>query len=92
MKIKSGFILKEVENENEPKSAIVIAVGPASKILKGYIKLNETACDLWHGIEKGLSVDEIVEEFVKNYDVTKEQAQLDVNEIINSLEKIGVIE
>ncbi len=92
MKIKSGFILKEVENENEPKSAIVIAVGPASKVLKGYIKLNETACDLWHLIEKGLSVEEIVEEFVKTYDVTEEQATNDVKELISSLEKIGVIE
>ena len=47
MKIKQGFILREVAG-----SYLVVAVGEAVKRFNGVINLNETGAFLWRLLEK----------------------------------------
>lgn len=41
---------------------------------KKYYQLNETASLIWRGLEKRLSLSEIVQDMIERYDVTREQA------------------
>ena len=56
MKIKNGFIVREVGGEN-----VVVPVGEMSKVFHGMINLNETGAFLWkffsqeHTLEEGVS-------------------------------------
>ena len=88
MRIKKGFVLREVAGQN-----MVIATGEASKDFHGMIKLNATGADVWKDIEKGLSKEEIAQRIVDNYeDIEMEEALLKVEKFLNTLQDAGIIE
>lgn len=87
MKIKEGFVLREVANQ-----AIVIAVGKASESFKGMIKMNQTSKDIWNYIQKGLDVEDIVLEMKKKYDVDETVIRKDVLYIISVLRENNILE
>ena len=87
MKIKEGFVLREVANQ-----AIVIAVGKASESFKGMIKMNQTSKDIWNYIQKGLDVEDIVLEMKKKYDVDETVIRKDVLYIISVLREHNILE
>ena len=80
MKIKEGFILREVAG-----NFIVVAVGEAVKTYNGVIKLNETSAFLWNKLVKGATEDELVDALLEEYDVEKEVAVKGVQSFINRL-------
>lgn len=87
MKIKEGFVLREVANQ-----AIVIAVGKASESFKGMIKMNKTSKDIWDYIQKGLDVEDIVLEMKKKYDIDESVIRKDVLYIISVLKENHILE
>jgi hypothetical protein len=51
---------------------------------KKYYQLNETAMVIWKGLEKGLTSHEIANELVTSYEISREDALLNVeNTLIN---------
>ena len=86
MKIKDGFVLREVAGQ-----AVVIAVGEASKEFHGMINLNATGKLVWQGIEQGLTEAEIVGKLVDQYDVTADKAQVDVHRMIEKMSTACVL-
>ena len=80
MKIKKGFILREVAG-----SFIVVAVGEAVKTYNGLITLNETSAFLWNILVKGATEEELVDALLSEYDVEKEEAIKGVKLFINKL-------
>ena len=87
MKIKEGFVLREVANQ-----AIVIAVGKASESFKGMIKMNQTSKDIWNYIQNRLDVEDIVLEMKKKYDVDETVIRKDVLYIISVLREHNILE
>ena len=87
MKIKEGFVLREVANQ-----AIVIAVGKASESFKGMIKMNQTSKDIWNYIQNGVDVEDIVLEMKKKYDVDETVIRKDVLYIISVLRENNILE
>ena len=87
MKIKEGFVLREVANQ-----AMVIAVGEASKSFKGMIKMNHTSKDIWNYIKAGLDQDGIVLEMMKKYEADEETIRKDVKYIIGVLKEHKIVE
>ena len=73
MRIKEGFVLREVAGQN-----VVIATGEASKSFHGMIKLNETGRVIWEGLAAGKSNERIAADLTAAYDVSAEQAASDV--------------
>lgn len=73
MRIKEGFVLREVAGQN-----VVIATGEASKTFHGMIKLNETGRVIWEGLAAGKADDQIVADLTAAYDVSAEKAAADV--------------
>ena len=80
MRIKDGFVLREVAGQN-----MVIATGEASKNFHGMIKLNSTGKDIWQGLQEGLSEEEIIERLREKYQVDAERAGQDVKEFLNKM-------
>ncbi len=86
MKIKSGFILREVAG-----SYLVVAVGSRVKQFNGMINLNETGAFLWKLLEKGTTEEEAVAAMLGAYDVDEEIAKADVKAFIAKLTEAGVL-
>ena len=87
MKIKEGFVLRTVMGKT-----VAVAVGPLSKSFRGMIKLNDTARDIWRGIEDGLDETGVADKLCQTYAVTEEKALDDVRKMISLLRDNGVIE
>ena len=88
MKIKEGFVLREVAGSN-----VVVAVGKASFSFKGLVNLNETGTFLFKELEKGVeSEEELVLKLINAYDVDEFRATEDVNAFLRELKGAGIIE
>lgn len=80
MKIKKGFILRKVGEEN-----IVVPIGSASKDFHGMVKLNESGAFLWEFFESEHTQEEAVCALLAEYDVDEERAKKDVQTFVDTL-------
>lgn len=87
MKIKKGFVVREVGGET-----VVVPVGAMSKSFHGMINLNETGAFLWSFFQTEHSVEEGVKALLGEYDVDAEIAKLDVEKFVATLTKNGFAE
>lgn len=87
MKIKNGFVKREVAGNN-----VVVAIGEAAEKFNGMMKLNDTGSFIWSKLEDGLDRDSIVKSVIEAYDVDKATAVKGVDSFIGELEKIGCVE
>ena len=88
MKIKEGFVMREVMGE-----AVVIPVGETSENFHGMIKLNQTGADIWKGVAEGLSEEEIAKSLMEKYgDVEFERALEGTRKIIGMMKDEGILE
>lgn len=93
MKIAKGFKLKVLQGkEGEKEKGVVITVGEASKKLNGVITLNETATYIFQSISNGMTLEQIADEMLKEYEVEREVLIDDILEIVEELRKIGAID
>ena len=86
MKIKEGFILREVAG-----NYIVVAVGDAVKGFNGVINLNETGAFLWRILEKGSDKKGLLDALLSEYDVSEDIAAKDVKTFIDKLTEAGLV-
>ena len=89
MKIKKGFVLREVCGEN-----VIVGEGLGAINFGKLLALNETAAWLWkQAVASGdFTIESLAEKLCEEYDVTKEQAKADVAEMTAEWQKVGVIE
>ncbi len=87
MKIKDGFVRREVAGNN-----VVVAVGEAAEKFSGMMKLNDTGCFIWKKLESGMTREELVKSMTDAYDVDEKTAYKGIDSFISELEKIGCIE
>lgn len=88
MKIKNGFILRDVGNKT-----FVVAVGELSKTFNGMITLNETGKYIWQLLDNEITEEEIVAKIMEKYtDAPMELVKKDVCDFIQKLKKDGVLE
>ena len=87
MKIKNGFVIRQVGGEH-----VVVPVGERSKEFHGMINMNVTGAFLWNFFSEEHSLAEGVEALCKEYQVDKERAETDVQRFIDVLERNGFTE
>ena len=87
MKIKEGFMLKQVCEE-----FMVVPVGAASVDFKSVIRLNETGAFLWNLLEKGATKEDMLKDNLDEYDVSAEIASADIDTFILKLTDAGIID
>ena len=86
MKIKEGFIIREVAG-----NFIVVAVGSAVKQFNGVITLNETGSFLWKKLQDGCEKQDLVNALLEEYEVSEEIALADVSAFIDKLDNAGLL-
>ncbi len=87
MKIKSGYLLREVAD-----SYVVVPVGRTTLDFNGMITLNEAGALLWKELLIGANVDRLCEVLLETYDVEQKQANSDVDKFINKLKEADLLE
>ena len=87
MKIRDGFVVREVAGQS-----IVVALGDATKVFNGMIKLNETGRIIWDMLSAGAQKEEIVERIMGEYEIDRETVEGDVDGFINTLQGAKILE
>ena len=89
MKLKEGFVLREVCGEQ-----VIMGEGIGALDFGRLLCLNETAAFLWQkATEQGdFSIESLTDKLCEEYDVAREQAITDVNTIVDEWKKVGVVE
>lgn len=89
MKIKSGFVLREVCGEN-----VIVGEGLGVVNFGKLLALNETAAWLWKEAQTmgDFNVELLAERLCESYDVESDVAKADVTAIIADWQDAGVIE
>lgn len=89
MKIKKGFVLRDVCGEH-----VIAGEGLGAVNFGRLLCLNETAAWLWkEALDIGdFTIEMLADRLCEEYEVTMEEAQKDVADIVNEWLQVGVIE
>ncbi|MCD8370944.1 MAG: PqqD family protein [Clostridiales bacterium] len=87
MKIREGFVLRKVAGK-----FVVVANGPAIRILNGMIKLNDTGAFCWDHLLKGASSEDLEGALISEYGISEEQAKADVRAFLDTLRGAGCLD
>ena len=88
MKIKAGFILRDVAGKT-----FVVATGELSKNFKGMITLNETGKCIWKLLENDNTKEEIVDKMLEVYEgVERSIVENDVELFVEKLVRDNILE
>ncbi len=86
MKIKDGFVLRNICNE-----FIVVAVGRQTLDFKGLIKLNESGAFLWEQLKADRTEDDLLQALLAEYAVDEATAKADVAAFLTSLKEADLL-
>ena len=89
MNIKKGFVLREVCGEH-----VIVGEGLGAVNFGKLLALNESAAWLWKQAQEmgEFSVESLASRLCEEYEVTPDDAQKDVADILNEWRSVGVIE
>ena len=87
MKIKDGFILREVAG-----NSVVVAVGKRAKEFNGVINLSGAGADIWKHLQKDISKEELIDRLLEEYDVEREVLTKDVDSFLQKIGEAGLLE
>ncbi len=87
MKIKDGFVIRQVGGEH-----VVVPVGERSKEFHGMINMNETGAFLWKFFTAEHTIEEGVDVLCAEYNVDRAVAETDVNRFADILQRNGFAE
>jgi hypothetical protein len=89
MKLKDGFVIREVCGKN-----VIVGEGLEAINFGKLLTLNETAAWLWKKCEElgEFTVEELADELCQEYNVSTDEARQDVSETITVWQHSGVLE
>ena len=89
MKIKNGFVLRQVCGEN-----VIVGEGLGAINFGKMLALNDTAAWLWQqAVSMGdFTVDALAQKLCDEYEVSLDEAKTDITAIITEWQQVGVIE
>ena len=84
--LKDGFVLRQVAD-----TWVVMPLGQVSLDYNGMLTLNETGALLWQALEKGGDAQALTDALTAEYDVSAEQARIDVDAFLAKLQQAGCL-
>ena len=88
MKIKEGFILREIAG-----SFVVVPVGQNLVDFSSMITLNETGAFLWNALSEEASEEQLCEKLLSEYEgVIREEALSDIRDFVKVLNEKNILE
>ena len=85
MKLKDGFILREVAGEH-----VVLNVG-ADVDMNGMITLNQTGCTLWKRLEQESTLEDLTAALLAEYEVDEQTAQAAAAQFVEKLKELDLL-
>lgn len=85
MKLKDGFVLRQVAGEN-----VVLCVS-ADVDLNGMITLNDTGCTLWKRLEQGAQLSDLTTALLEEYEVDEETARAAAMRFVQKLKELDLL-
>lgn len=86
MKIDKNFVLREIAD-----TWVVIPTATQTVDFSRLLHLSETAAFLWHQMREEISREDLLGRLMIEYDVSKEQAEKDLEEFLGELKQLGVL-
>ena len=87
MKLHNGFI-----TYNSGSEQIMVAAGAASDVFRGMVRSNETAAFIIDSLKEEITQAELADKLVARYDAPRELIERDLQNILNTLRKIGALD
>ena len=89
MKIKKGFVLREVCGER-----VIVGEGLSAINFGKLLALNETAAWLWQQAQAmgDFTIEALAEKLCEEYDVEAGEAKADVEQMVAEWQNVGVVE
>lgn len=87
MKVKSGYVLREVADK-----VVVVPTGSEAINFNGIITLNSSGKFLWEQLQKDVTIDDLVKAMLGKYNVTYDIAKKDIVEFLEVLKSKNILE
>ena len=87
MKIKSGYVLREIVGEY-----FIIPIGSESINNNRMITVNEAGKTLWDALQKDISIDGLIRIMLDTYEVDEQVLRADVDEFLEKIRAAGILE
>lgn len=87
MKIKEGFVLREIAD-----SIVVVPTGNLVNEFKGMINLNRTGKFIWELLKEDTTIEIITKKLVETYKIDEEKAKADTEKFVQKLRDAKIIE
>lgn len=87
MKIKNDFVLKTIAGTN-----VVVPLGSNTVSFRTIITLNESGAFLWQSLENDITKEQLLELMLKEYDIDRDTALLDIEEFLNKLREAELLD
>ena len=87
MKIKSGFLLREIAD-----TYIVVPIAERVIEFKGMMVLNDVSASVWSFLSDHKSYEEILTHILDTFEIDRQTAVSDLNNLIEQMEASGVLE
>lgn len=86
MRINKEFVLREIAGDY-----IIIPTGATVLEFNGLITVNEVGVTLWKMLQEEVSIDQLVQGILAEYEVEEEVAREDILEFLDTLTKGGIL-
>lgn len=87
MMLKKNFVLRQVAG-----TWVVLPLGAETVNFSGMLQLNDSGAMLWRVLEHGGDKNALVDALLGEYDVTRQEAESDVEEFLNKLTQSGCMQ
>lgn len=87
MRIKSGYILREIVGNN-----VIIPIGERVIDFKGMMMPNDTGSFIWKQLTVDISYEQLLKSILDEYDIDEDTAKTDLDDLLTEARKNGVIE
>lgn len=86
MRVEKEFVLREIAGDY-----IIIPTGKTVLEFNGLITVNEVGVSLWRMLQKEVTLDELVQGILDEYDVEEAVAREDIREFLEKLYEGGIL-
>ena len=86
MRINKEYVLREIAGDY-----IIIPVGATALEFNGLITVNEVGVTLWNMLQEEVTMEDLVQGVLAEYDVKEEVAREDIQEFLDELVKGGIL-
>lgn len=87
MRINKEFVLREIAGDY-----IAVPTGKTALDFNGLVTLNEVGVSIWNMLQSDVTLEDIVQGILNEYDVEEEVAREDAQDFIDTLYEKGILD